>query len=97
MGLVLIKSLANFPTTYSVELSNTDPYTLCQNVQLNAGSKYKLQYSLFSQPLFKYMVLTAYLNNINISSLVIIGPFSFSNQTKYFIANLTGLNKLCFD
>jgi hypothetical protein len=50
MGLVLIKSLAFFPTTYSVELSNSDPYTLCQNVQLNAGSKYKLQYSLFSQP-----------------------------------------------
>ena len=43
------------------------------------------------------MVLTAYLNNINISSLVIIGPNSFGNQTTYFIANLSGQNKVCFN
>ena len=86
-----------YPTTYCIELSATGPYTLCQNIRMNAGRKYKLQYSLFSMLYFQERVLTAYLNNINISTLVIIGPNLFGNQTKYFIANLTGQNKLCFD
>jgi hypothetical protein len=53
MGLIEIKSLVAYPTTYSIELSSSAPYTLCQNVQLNYGRKYKIQYSLFSMFYFQ--------------------------------------------
>jgi hypothetical protein len=66
-------------------------------VQLNTGRKYKIQYSLFYTIHFQSIVLTAHLNNINISSLTILEPNKFGNQTTYFIANLSGQNKLCFN
>jgi len=45
--------LVAYSTTHCIELSSTVPYTLCQNVDLNAGRKYKIQYSLFSMVYFK--------------------------------------------
>ncbi len=64
-----MKSLIAYPTTNCIELSSTVPYTLCQNVQLNDGRKYKIEYSLFRMLYFQSITLTAHLNNINISSL----------------------------
>jgi hypothetical protein len=80
-----------------MELATLVPYTLCQNVKLNAGRKYRIQYSMFCISYFKSIVLTAHLNDINISSLTVYGPNKFGNQTTYFIANISGENKLCFN
>jgi hypothetical protein len=92
-----MKYLHAYPTTNCIELTTDVPYTLCQKVQLNAGRKYKIQYSLFCLAFFKSTILTAHLNNINISSLTILGPNKFGNQTTYFIANSSGQNELCFN
>ncbi len=43
------------------------------------------------------MVLTVYLNLVNISSLVLNGPNTFGKQTQYFYSNKTGSCQLCFN
>lgn len=97
MGPIEIKSLKGTTTTNSIDLSGSIPYTLCQDVQLTACRKYEIQYSLYSITIFEKLLVTAYINMVNISSLVLIGPNVFGKQTQYFIPNITGTNQLCFN
>jgi len=47
MGHVEIQILASIPTTHCMDLSNYEPSTFCQDVQLVANKKYEIQYSLY--------------------------------------------------
>jgi hypothetical protein len=46
MEPIEIKSLKGTLTTHLIDFSGSMPYTLCQDVQLIAGRKYEVQYSL---------------------------------------------------
>jgi hypothetical protein len=91
-----MKGLIGIWTTVCVDLSNKAPYTLCQDVELVDGRKYKLNYSLYSMKVFERLIVTAYINSVNVSSLS-AGTSQFAKQTGYFIANYSGSNQLCFD
>jgi hypothetical protein len=52
MGPVDIVILTSIPTTHCMDLSNYEPSTFCQDVQLVAGKKYEIQYSLYIRDIF---------------------------------------------
>ena len=52
---------------------------------------------LYIRSIFQQLVVTAYINLNNISTLVLNGPNAFGQQTQYFISNITGTNQLCFN
>jgi hypothetical protein len=96
MGPIQLKGLKGIPTTACIDLSNSAPYTLCQDIQLTVGTKYQLNYSLYCMYVFKQLLVTAYINSINISSLPVLTN-KFAKKTEYFVANVSGSNQLCFD
>ena len=71
-------------TTHGVDLSSTIPMTLCQNINLLPNQKYSIKYSLYVPAQFSNIILTGYINNVNITSLYAAGPNTFHNKTTYF-------------
>lgn len=58
-------------TTVAVDLSSSIPMTLCQNINLNAGSKYTLSYDIYSYVTCQNMTAKVFLNGVLLTDLFI--------------------------
>lgn len=83
-------------TTLVVDLSNSAPMTLCQNVSLTIGELYNLSYGLYSPYYSQNMIGKAYINDILVTSMTIPDPDTFSTQYYVFNASFSN-NVICFN
>lgn len=96
LGSIQIKQITSKNTTLGVDLSNTAPMTLCQNVSLTVGDTYNLTYGIYSPVYSQNMVAKAYINDILVTQVGISPPDTFSWKSYVFTATLSS-NFICFN
>ncbi len=79
-----------------VDLSNSAPMTLCQNVILTIGETYNLTYGLYSPSYSQNMIGKAYINDILATQMTIPLPDTFSIKSYLFNASFSS-NVICFN
>ena len=94
-GIIEIKRLALPVSSQAAELTTTLPYTLCQDVTLVLGNKYRLNYSLLCPKKLYNMLMTVKLNSVILSTLYISSASTFGQNSVEFDA-LSELNQFCF-
>lgn len=70
--------------------------TLCQNINLVAGSKYTLSFDIYAYFAIQNLTAKAYLNDILLTKLYIANRTTFGNQVFSFYVD-RNLNSFCFN